>query len=699
MASLLDLQARLRGIDEKFQTAELDTKLEGLAFELTKNESLGLNDKKAFNVNIPFRTWPPDVKTGDDLPKGKYPSALQEAFKDVLAAGSKLQNGDWDTTECWIDIVSLNPADWFFSENSFKSPYVPLDKLDSVAKAIADVVNSIPNESNVTPIVRILAGADENLSASEYWGKFGYRFQRMFWVQEKEGGDMVPLITNEKAKLFVGSVEATSWLETLGASVESVAQQNEETIKTYAPNFDAKQLHLSKSIKDFVSQDLPAISWNHGKLLVVNGKAVMTGGGNYWNEYMGDKYDIVDHQVKVKGDAAVTGHKYTNYFFNYLNKLADNKTDTRSLLRSCTLSNKKGPKWVDNAPAPLADFKHTNTGDFSVLTVGRIGDWHGTMAKVPFPVQVCDAVRDIALNSLWHILPDNEQGKTLAKVDWAFRDDDEATNFSKIDILKIFADLQVNPAAWASRYARKYFLENATNRVCISQQMLVDTLQLDDKSYQDAIFGIHGKPPKKDTEGLNDRLKSVTKGSKPWDGAIWPYDLLCAIGWSLSRIAAREGDGVYIVLTTDFPPNGKKVKNKHGEEVFKEAKHKTWEDKTSVAEFKKRLAICMKGMSQLSKPIWKGGIGWFSSMCDEDRVDEIIRTKLHVKRIGSNDGEHYCHNKIVMVDDQLLYVGSDNAYPSYNEEHGVWIDHKETIEEWKKNYWDGLWAWSTDATD
>jgi hypothetical protein len=35
------------------------------------------------------------------------------------------------------------------------------------------------------------------------------------------------------------------------------------------------------------------------------------------------------------------------------------------------------------------------------------------------------------------------------------------------DIDQIFKDLQINPVAWASRYAQKYVIERAEMRVCI----------------------------------------------------------------------------------------------------------------------------------------------------------------------------------------------------------------------------------------
>lgn len=57
-----------------------------------------------------------------------------------------------------------------------------------------------------------------------------------------------------------------------------------------------------------------------------------------------------------------------------------------------------------------------------------------------------------------------------------------------------------------------------------SQQMLVDTLQMGDATYEKAIKGMHGKPdPKDNISGLNDQLDHIRKGDTPWDGAIWPY--------------------------------------------------------------------------------------------------------------------------------------------------------------------------------
>ncbi len=282
-------------------------------------------------------------------------------------------------------------------------------------------------------------------------------------------------------------------MKTLSSSIETVAKNNEALIKSASGDtaFSAKDLHISEQVSQFVGGELPAISWNHGKLLVVNGRVIMTGGGNYWNQYRASDHDILDHQVKIIGDAAITAHEYTDYFFRYLNKMGkQNKNDSRSQLRCCSPSGQPN-NWVLTDDAPFSPFKPANTGKYPVLTVGRIGDWIGTMKDVPFPVQVADALRDIALNEMWHILPESSQGETLAKLDFALRDDSTAgTMAAGRDVLnalrewwtktkntpaeavpdmhRIFRDLQINPIAWASRYARKWVIERATTRVIIT---------------------------------------------------------------------------------------------------------------------------------------------------------------------------------------------------------------------------------------
>lgn len=51
-------------------------------------------------------------------------------------------------------------------------------------------------------------------------------------------------------------------------------------------------------------------------------------------------------------------------------------------------------------PSPLLH-SHFQYGDKSVLTVSRLGDWHGKTKDVQYPVGIVDAPRDVLLNGLY----------------------------------------------------------------------------------------------------------------------------------------------------------------------------------------------------------------------------------------------------------------------------------------------------------
>lgn len=61
-----------------------------------------------------------------------------------------------------------------------------------------------------------------------------------------------------------------------------------------------------------------SLSWNHGKILAVNGETLLTGGANYAWTSASDKYMIVEQSCKIKGDAAVSAHIWQDYFFKFV---------------------------------------------------------------------------------------------------------------------------------------------------------------------------------------------------------------------------------------------------------------------------------------------------------------------------------------------------------------------------------------------
>lgn len=126
-----------------------------------------------------------------------------------------------------------------------------------------------------------------------------------------------------------------------------------------------------------------------------------------------------------------------------------------------------------------------------------------------------------------------------------------------------------------------------------------------------------------------------------------------------------EGEGVFILLSSP---------------LWTQKIHKGWQDEVPAFEFKQRIrAFCAK-------------------MSDTDaQWDQWFNKRCHFKRV-SNDGTLFNHTKVVCCDKSLLYVGSDNMYPNYNEEHGIWIDDKDAINAWHDGYWKPRWDNSFEAS-
>jgi hypothetical protein len=106
------------------------------------------------------------------------------------------------------------------------------------------------------------------------------------------------------------------------------------------------------------------------------------------------------------------------------------------------------------------------------------------MKEIPYPVQIIDAIRDVALNVLWHIVP-TDKPTSVPLVEWIMRDDSDFAVFADLaatkvtdekaaklraipSITKVFKTVEVNPVAWASRYTRKFAIENATKSVYLT---------------------------------------------------------------------------------------------------------------------------------------------------------------------------------------------------------------------------------------
>lgn len=203
--------------------------------------------------------------------------------------------------------------------------------------------------------------------------------------------------------------------------------------------------------------------------------------------------------------------------------------------------------------------------------------------------------------------------------------------------------LGISPAAWASRASHLFAISHATESIILCQQQMVDT-QL---TNQDAA----------QIKNLDEWLKK--KGITWPKRAIIPFDLAAAICDGIFSMNSSKGKICNLLSPTS-------AKDDYGDPYD-----------------------------------WSTFLDYILFLFEERHGTEISRNELNqrilCRKIMNNDGKYYNHTKIICIDNSVLYVGSDNIYPEYNEQHGAWIDRKENIQAWLDQYWSAAWGYGKDA--
>ncbi|KAK6072998.1 glycoside hydrolase family 3 protein [Seiridium cupressi] len=386
----------------------------------------------------------------------------------------------------------------------------------------------------------------------KYWDTFRLEFENIFW--DKEGHHLIqhPPAVYHAAKKAIGDIAGLVAPYVLGVPKDKLTQML---------NMMFENVSMS-------------VSWNHGKILAVGGKTMMTGGVNYWPHYTAkDPRKIIGVQSVVTGDATISAHLYAEYFWNYTNSMAAD-----SIPWTSTQQDNKIPLFKNTNARRSASDK----GLIPVLSVARMGDWHGSTFTLDYPVQIFDGMRDV-----------------LDFVEAANKLSDDGPYFKGL----ITGLLGYSPAS-----------------VRLCNQSIVGTLQEGATRYDSLVAWAKGNCP-----------------NSGWDGKLVPYDLLLAIAKDFYRVRDEisNDSGVFVVLAA------------HSDDQLTAKK------------------------------------------CG-DTVDK----KLQLKRVEAKKthGTSIIHTKTYCIDHDLLYIGSDNPYPSYNEEHGIWVEDQAAISSWRDGFWDKLWS-------
>ncbi|KAL8378012.1 hypothetical protein RB595_008619 [Gaeumannomyces hyphopodioides] len=637
--ALAGLQSFIAGLDPGNTLAQI-------AYSTTSNQQLGYG-KDPFSPFqfIPYGTW-------DNYGRADLPSVLEQAFRDTIVLGHQ-RDGSPDPNYSFIDILHLDtPSVDFFNEKLHEGP----DAGKTLIQVIAETVDGVGPA--VIPVVRFLAGFPKPPTKNVC----PENFTDVFWP----GGQ--PIFKNPKAMLYVGSFNPSL---SLTKDIASVVEKWINTLIELNPNdYPAVPwiaIDFLKYIMGDLSNELSAIlanvtssttpttlgplSWNHAKIVAVNGRALLTGGGNYYDLYTSKGGgSLIDNDITILGDAALAAHNYSDYLWEYLNSNQVSKKDPTGVIWSAPLNGPAPQGGIPlGGPAPLFPQNTPGlSGKVPVLSVGKIGNFLPA-SDVAYPAQLLDAIRDIINQILYELLSAFSLSSYIAPI---------VNGTSDAYMMSDFKSLGVVPAAWASRAARVHAISQAKDSVYMSQQMLVNWDLTTSFGSEFAINFINTWFQKK-----------IPEVHFHWDGKVWPYDLLMAISTALVSIDANHPKdpekGFYLVLS-------ERVNDPLG-----------YQDNTTLTDLKSRLEEVMSSMAKsgLINPV--------------SNVSTILETRFHAKRSvldsPSLPDSKRLHTKVVDVDSSLLYIGSDNAYPQWNEQFGVWIQEQENIKAWEDGFFWGLW--------
>jgi len=73
------------------------------------------------------------------------------------------------------------------------------------------------------------------------------------------------------------------------------------------------------------------VSWNHGKIIAVDGNQLFTGGTNYYSQHYLWEDPVFDVDLQVQGSAAVTAHKWANHLHKMACEQIPNLTGSISI--------------------------------------------------------------------------------------------------------------------------------------------------------------------------------------------------------------------------------------------------------------------------------------------------------------------------------------------------------------------------------
>ena len=119
-----------------------------------------------------------------------------------------------------------------------------------------------------------------------------------------------------------------------------------------------------------VFEDCDSFSWNHSKIITVDGREVMAGGHNLWStDYLVDK-PVHDLSMRISGPAALSAAHFADVLWRYV---CDNHTKKASISVATYVGGQGTPSSACLIVPELAAPGRPTPGGIPVLAVGKLG--------------------------------------------------------------------------------------------------------------------------------------------------------------------------------------------------------------------------------------------------------------------------------------------------------------------------------------
>jgi len=157
--------------------------------------------------------------------------------------------------------------------------------------------------------------------------------------------------------------------------------------------YPGHELPDDTSIRLWVGAWRKGLSWNHAKIIAVDGKYLFTGGHNVWDPHYLQKNPVRDLSMEAEGQVAEDGHVFANSMWEYIITTSKQEREVKNepgwlprvpkgRVGVCSFPPQTGeyPPLYEPASQPMPLPDAVAAGNLPMITMGRYGTLHPSNA-------------------------------------------------------------------------------------------------------------------------------------------------------------------------------------------------------------------------------------------------------------------------------------------------------------------------------